>query len=128
MSERQQSFANRRKQADWVVNAASALSVASWIGAIAVLFIIDLASPETGNFFTNVLGDGTFRTDWDTGLLPVGLVMLVVSFLCSVAAFIFNMMRMRRKTDKYRKSVIIMGLITLAAISAYVIRFGQYLF
>ena len=128
MSERERSFANRRKQADWVVNAAAALSVVAWAGAFFVILVLDIAAPERDNFFSNVLGDGMIRTEWDATILPIGLVLLVFSFLCSVAAFMFNMMRMRRKTDKYRKSVIIMGLITLLGIIFYVIRFGQYIF
>ena len=128
MSEREQSFANRRRQADWVVNTAATLSVIAWFVAFLVFLVLDLASPQRDNFFSNVLGDGFVRTEWDTAMLPIGLILLVVSFLCSVAAFIFNMMRMRRKTDKYRKSVIFMSLVTLTGIVLYVMRFGQYMF
>ena len=128
MSEREKAFVNKRKQADWVVNAAAVLSVIAWVFAFLVTLVLDLASPERDNFFTNFLGDGTVRAEWDTTLLPIGLILLVVSFLCCVAAFMFNMMRMRRKTDKYRKSVIIMGLLSLAGIVFFVVRFGSVIF
>ena len=128
MDERKQTFMNRRRQADWVVNAAAALSVVAWAVAFFVVLVLDIASPERDNFFTNVLGDGMVRTEWDATILPVGLVLLVLSFLCCVAAFMFNMMRMRRKTDKYRKSVIFMGLTTLVGIVFYVISFGHIIF
>ena len=129
MNERERSSGNRRKQqADWVVNASAALSVVSWVFAFLVFLVLDIASPERDNFFTNFLGDGAVRTEWDSTLLPIGLMLLVFAFLCSVAAFIFNMMRMRRKTDKYRKSVIFMGLVTLAGIVAFILRFGTYIF
>ena len=129
MSEREQLIKNRRKQADWVVNAAAALSVIAWVVAFFVVLVLDIASdrPAMPGLQT-WLGGGPVHPVWNATLLPVGLVLLVVSFLCSVAAFMFNMMRMRRKTDKYRKSVIIMGLITLAGIVFYVIRFGPYIF
>ena len=129
MSEREQLIKNRRKQADWVVNAAAALSVIAWVVAFFVVLVLDIASdrPAMPGLQT-WLGGGPVHPVWNTTLLPIGLVLLVVSFLCSVAAFMFNMMRMRRKTDKYRKSVIIMGLITLSGIVFYVIRFGQYIF
>ena len=128
MNERKQTIMNRRKQADWVVNAAAALSVVAWAVAFFVFLVLDLAAPERPSFWSNVLGEGMVRTYWHPALLPVGLVLLVFSFLCSIAAFMFNMMRMRRKTDKYRKSVIIMGLITLTGIVFYVIRFGYIIF
>ena len=135
MSEREQSFRNRRKQADWVVNAAAVLSVLAWVVAFAVVLVLDIASDNVqmeglqawlagGSGAAGGSGGG-----WNIVLLrQIGLILLVVSFLCSVAAFIFNMMRMRRKTDKYRKSVIIMGLITLTGIVFYVMRFGDVIF
>ena len=129
MSERERSFANRRRQADWVVNAAAALSVIAWVVAFLVVLVLDIASdrPAMPGLQT-WLGGGPASPVWNTTLLPVGLVLLVLSFLCCVAAFMFNMMRMRRKTDKYRKSVIIMGLITLASIVFYIFRFGYLIF
>ena len=131
MSEREQSFRNRRKQADWVVNSAAVLSVVSWVVAFFVVLLLDIASERPAMpGLASWLGGAPAAavTTWNAALLPIGLILLVVSFLCSVAAFMFNMMRMRRKTDKYRKSVIIMGLITLAGIIAYVFRFGAYIF
>ena len=136
MSEREQSFTNRRRQADWVVNAAAVLSVLAWVVAFLVLLILDIASDsvQMEGLQAWLAGGqgavgGTGRTGWNVVLLrQVGLILLVVSFLCSVAAFIFNMMRMRRKTDKYRKSVIIMGSITLVSIVFYVMRFGDVIF
>ena len=136
MSEREQSFRNRRRQADWVVNAAAVLSVLAWVVAFSVVLVLDIASENVqmqGLQTWLASGGGTAGggsgSGWNIVLLrQIGLILLVVSFLCSVAAFIFNMMRMRRKTDKYRKSVIIMGLITLVGIVFYVMRFGDVIF
>ena len=130
MSEREQSFRNRRRQTDWVVNAAAVLSVLAWVFAFVVLLILDIASDRVAlPGVQAALGGEARTTNWNIVLLrQIGLIVLVFSFLCSVAAFMFNMMRMRRKTDKYRKSVIIMGLITLTGIVFYVIRFGHIIF
>ena len=130
MSEREQSFRNRRKQADWVVNSAAVLSVLAWVFAFVVLLILDIASERQAmRGLQDVLGADARQTNWNIPLLrQIGLIVLVFSFLSSVAAFIFNMMRMRRKTDKYRKSVIVMGLITLAGIVFYIIAYGYIIF
>ena len=119
-------FQERRRQADWVVNAASILSVISWLVAFAVVLVLDIAAPERANFFTNVF-DGVVTPTWNQTFLPFALILLILSFCSCIAAFIFNMMRMRRKTDKYRKSVIIMGVLTLIGIIAFIFRFGSYL-
>ena len=120
------SFQERRRQTDWVVNAASILSVLSWLVAFAVVLVLDIASPQRANFFTNVF-DGVVTATWNQTFLPLALILLILSFCSCIAAFIFNMMRMRRKTDKYRKSVIIMGVLTLIGIIAFIFRFGSYL-
>ena len=113
---------NRRRQADWVVNAAKVLSVVAWVVAFVVMLLIDLASPERSNFFTNTFG-GVFRTYWDPRFLWLGLGLLMLSFLCCVFAFIFNMKRMRRKTDKFRKSVLVMGIMSFVGIIIFILRF-----
>jgi len=118
---------NRRLKPDWVVNAATVLSIISWIGAFAVWLIIDQASPVRTQFFETFTGTTHFAQQWNTSLLPTALVLLIVSFVTCVIAFFFNMMRMRRKTDKYRKSIIIIGVITLIGIAAFIMRFGPYL-
>jgi len=125
--ERERRPPDRRKQADWVVKAAATLSVIAWLVAIVVTFVLDFASPERVDFFTHQWG-GDVRTYWNDGLLPVAFVLLILSFLCCIAAFIFNMLRMRRKTDKYRKSVIIMGVVSFGAIVFFLVRFGGILF
>lgn len=120
-------YKNRRKKADWVINAATILSVISWFFAMAVWVLIDMAAPETENFFTH-LYDLTVRTWWDTGFLSAAFVLLILSFVTCVIAFIFNATRMRRKTDKYRKSIIIIGVITFFGLLAFLLRFGFYIF
>jgi len=125
--ERERRPADRRRQADWVVQAATILSVVAWIVAITVLFIIHVAAPERVDFFTHVFG-GQVVTTWNAQLLWVAFILLIASLICCIAAFLFNMLRMRRKTDKYRKSVIFMGVVTLLGIVFFIIQFGSDLF
>ena len=115
-------FNERRKKADWVVKMATILSLAAWLVAFAVWIVLDSASPEKTTFFTQFFG-ASVRSYWDTSLLPVAFALLVVSLCTCIIAFVFNMLRMRRKTDKYRKSIIIIGAITIAGIIFFVIRF-----
>ena len=121
-------FQERRRQADWVVNAASVFSLISWIVALASWVVIDFAAPDTRMAgVSGTLGYNT-QSEWTVTLLPTVLILLVFSVLSCIAAFIFNMMRMRRKTDKYRKSIIIIGTISIAGLIVFVLRFSEYLF
>jgi len=116
------SFSERRKKADWVVKMATILSVLSWLVATAVIFVLDRASPEKEHMFSRMFGVSV-REFWETPLLNVALVLLIISLAICIFAFVFNMLRMRRKTDKYKKSIIIIGVITIIGIVFFIFRF-----
>ena len=124
-------FQERRKKADWITRMATILSVISWSVAIAVWAVLESASPERERtFITSFLRETMgaeihIRSTWDVTLLPVAFWLLIGSLAICVTAFIFNALRMRRKTDKYRKSIIIIGIINIIGIVAFLIRFGN---
>jgi hypothetical protein len=120
------SFQERRRQADWVIKAASLLSLFSWITAFVVWVLLDIAAPDHTNILPNTFGRGP--GGWNETLLPITFILLVLAFCSCIAAFVFNMMRMRRKTDKYRKSIIIIGIMTLSGLIVFTLRFGSVLF
>ncbi|MDR0273568.1 MAG: hypothetical protein LBI27_09665 [Clostridiales bacterium] len=121
------SFQERRRQSDWVVNAASILSLIAWLVAITAVIVIDTAAPEWMNF--NVRGlSSTAGTEWNATLLWSAFILLILSVCSCITAFIFNMMRMRRKTDKYRKSILIIGAATLVGLVYFTLRFGPNMF
>jgi uncharacterized protein (DUF2062 family) len=119
------SFQERRKKADWIVKMATILSVLSWVVAFTVWILLDMAAPEREHMFTRWFGV-TVRGYWDVTLLPMAFGLLVAALCLCFLAFMFNKLRMKRKTDKYRKSVFIIGGITIIGTVVFVIRFGGY--
>ena len=121
-------FEKRKKQSDWVINTASVLSFLAWLATIAVWFFVDKASPDQHGFAHGLTDHDYYnlRTTWNTTLLWSGLGFLIASLGLCVLAFMFNMTRMKRKTDKYRKSIIIIGIINVIALVAYILVYGQY--
>jgi len=123
-------YLDRRKKVDWIVRMATVLSLVSWGFAIAVWAVLEAASPEQDRkFITSFMSSRLdaqiyIRRYWDTTLLPIAFLLLVVSFAVCLAAFFFNKLRMRRKTDKYRKSIIVIGVVTFVGIIVFLIRFG----
>lgn len=117
----------RRKNADWMVKGATILSIISWILTISALLTLDVAAPTRENLFTHLMG-GAERITWNEITLLITFSLIVISILSCIGAFIFNMLRMRRKTDKYKKSIIIIGLMTLVGFVVFMIRFGGVLF
>lgn len=120
-------FRERRRQADWVVRGATVLSAVSWLIALAVMIILDQAAPERENFFTRLFEENV-RLHWDAQLLFPAFILLILSLATCIAAFIFNSFRMRRKTDKYRASIFIIGAVNIAGIVYFLVRFGSVMF
>ena len=123
-------YQERRKKSDWIVMMATILSIISWAVVIAVWFVLEAASPDREMRFVTSLMQVHFdspvhiREQWDAAMLPMAFLLLIVALAFCIAAFVFNKLRMRRKTDKYRKSVFIIGGITIIGIVAFLIRFG----
>ena len=118
-------YLERRKKSDWIVKMAAILSALSWVLMLAVWAFLDRASPDSQHIFNqifNVQG----RTRWDVTLLPIAFALLLTSLGVCILGFFFNKMRMKRKTDKYRKSIFVIGGITIIGLVVFLIRFGSY--
>ena len=113
----------RRKKPDWVTRMATILSVVSWAAAAAVLLVLDRAKPEKQHLFTRMFGVDV-RDYWNTAILPAAFTLLCVSLGICIIAFFFNMLRMKRHTDKFKKSIIIIAAINIAGIVFFILRFG----
>jgi len=127
-------WVEKRKRADWVTNMATVLSAVSWVIAFVVWFVLDRAQPVKETFFTRSAinaEDGSkveFTAEWNESLLAAAFALLVASLVICIFAFIFNMLRKKRKTDKFKKSIIIIGCITAAGLALFLYRFWDYLF
>jgi len=127
---------DRRRKPDLVSRLATILSLCAWVIMIAVWVVLETASPERGMRFTQTffqLHFGTdaataLRTRWDFTLVYVAYILMLVSLGTCVIAFLLNKMRMKRKSDKYKKSIFVVGGITIIALVAFMIRFWSLLF
>jgi len=118
-------FEDRRKRTDWITYMATILGVVSWIVAFSVGLLLDLASPEREHMFSRMFGTSV-RNYWDPALLPIAFGLLVASFCICCLALLFNALRKRRKTDRFKKPVIVIGIVTFVGILFFIYRFGAY--
>jgi len=127
---------DRRQKTDWVTRMATILSVLAWLVMITVWVLVDTASPDRGMRFTQTFFEVHFNVDasaaqnlrWNNNLIFIAYLLQLVSIGTCVVAFLFNKMRMKRKSDKYRMSIFIIGGITIIAFIAFMIRFWSNLF
>jgi hypothetical protein len=105
---------------DRIVNLISGISILSWIVLALILVAISIRNPSSSltasvrpSFFS---GAG----DW-AGALVNGLLFFLV--LISLSGIIFNKMRLRRKTDRMRLSLIFSAIFAVAGI--FISAFGR---
>ena len=121
MAEMQRRFTERRKGPDAVVRAVWWTAGISWLLFIAALIFVETARPEIETFFGRQF-DISIRDYWNENALLYMFIILVLNFAVCVIGFIFNMARHRRKTDRFNKSILILGTLSLAGILWYLFR------
>jgi len=125
---------DRRQKRDWISKMATILSLCAWCIMIAVWVIIETASPDREMMFINTFFEAQFgvagygRSRWNYSLVYAAYILMLVSMGACAIAFILNKMRMKRKSDKYKVSIFVIGGITVIAFIAFMIRFGSVLF
>ncbi|MDL2287748.1 hypothetical protein LJC32_00005 [Oscillospiraceae bacterium OttesenSCG-928-F05] len=113
-------YERRRRKPDKLTRA---IQIAGWIAwGTAILFALFwmTARPDTPNFFTRVLNINVVG-GWNAFYLRIAFFLMVATFLVCLTGLLINMRRHKRKTDRFNKSLIILGILSL--ISAVVLPF-----
>jgi len=125
---------DRRKKKDLVTRMATILSVAAWTVMTVVWVVLDSASPDREMMFINTFFDvhfgvpGSGRSGWNYPLVYTAYILFLVSFGACAIAFVLNKMRMKRKSDKYKKSIFVIFGITAIAFIFFLIQHGSIIF
>ena len=117
---------DRRQKKDWVVRSVTTIAVIGWICAVLAILLIDRASPSGQKSF--------FESFWNVNAIGMNTAMLwwafiatLASFVISLAGFIFNAARHRRKTDRYSKLLIGIGIASTIIFVVFLVSFSGYL-
>jgi len=121
MAELKRTFVERRKGPDAVVKAVWWIVGASWLLIIAAITVTDQAKPGSESFFDRLF-KVTVRDYWDEQLLRNAFFVLLINLAVCIIGFVLNLLRHKRKTDKISKSIIVLGVVTLAGIVWYLFR------
>ena len=124
----------RRKKKDPVSRMATILSLGAWAVMIAVWVVLETASPDREMMFINSFFEAQFgvagqgRARWNYTLVYTAYILFLISFGACAIAFVLNIMRMKRKGDKYKKSIFVIFGITVIAFIFFLIEHGSVLF
>ena len=122
LHEARKSYERRRKK-DWVVRSVNVVAVIGWVCAVAALLILDRAKPAAESIFTRLRTNPAAAGSWDASLLNIAFTAILISFFVCLAGLFINMARSRRKTDRFNKSIITLGVVSLILIAVFVFNF-----
>jgi hypothetical protein len=103
------SFGNpiyQRRGPDIVLKMISVLSVVLWGFLIVNFGLVMSAKPELRTFFDRLLHTSV-REHWDYSLLELALKISIVQFIFSFFTLYLNSMRLKRKDDTIRLTIVI---------------------
>ena len=123
----------RRKKKDIICKFLDAAVIIVWLIIIAVLSVVHFALPRKENFFDRLL-KAEVRTTMDYSLLDTAFWLLVFLFVFSLISIILNTKRLKRRTDRMRKSFVIsltgslIGIVVYAVYSASLYSWSLFFF
>lgn len=106
----------RRERSDWINRLISIFSVLAWTSFILSLIWFHYASPELIPGFAVYKGiEDEFREEWLKFWTDKLTIQLIVCSMTSFIAIILNLKRMRRKSDHFHSSLLMLAIISIAA-------------
>jgi hypothetical protein len=114
---------NRRKGPDFWLRALTVLTVAGWLLLFASFVLFDLARPETETLFHHIMGVLP-QKGWNERLRNAVFYLVIGCQGVSMIGVWVNGRRMRRRSDKYRWSIMGLG-ITSSLIALLIMFFNK---
>ncbi|MFQ5962813.1 MAG: hypothetical protein ACE5KZ_00835 [Candidatus Scalinduaceae bacterium] len=108
----------RRKGPDLWVRILGWLCVFGWFLMFVALFIIDRAKPQAENMFTKA-AKIEVRTTWNQELTNYLFYLMIFGLCISVIGIVINSRRHHREDDRFRFTLIILGIISFLGIIKY---------
>jgi hypothetical protein len=114
-------FQERRRGPDFLLRLISITGIVSALVLIVVLIVLQKAKP-TYVTSLEIVRKTPIRKNWDGYLLYVAFILNVVIFYFSGIGLMIKTRRSKRTTDKYPISLIILWLLSFAAIIIYFLK------
>jgi uncharacterized membrane protein YhaH (DUF805 family) len=109
---------DRRSGPDFWVRILAWFGGISWVLMFAAIFIIDRAKPEAEKILTRASG-AEVRTTWDQTLLGYLFYLVIFGLCVSTVGIMINSKRYRREEDRFRLTLIVLGMLSIFGIAIY---------
>jgi hypothetical protein len=109
---------NRRSGPDFWVRILGWFGGISWFLMFAAMFIIDRAKPEAEKILTRASGAEVSST-WDQTLIGYLFYLVIFGLCVSTVGIMINSKRYRREEDRFRLTLIVLGMLSLFGLAIY---------
>ena len=113
---------DRRKGPDALVKWVKWSGIISWLLILLILFITLIAKPGFESYM-----DKSFhiklQSDWNTDMMQYVLLLLVLLFVFCMISIGINVMRCRRRSDRFNKTLILNAAAAFIGILLYLLFF-----
>ena len=118
MPDKKKKYIEKRRKPDLLTKWVQWSALTGWIIIFATYAIAFTAKPPVESFVDRFL-NVKLRDTWDTDLLSYSFYLMILLLILCIIAFIFNMMRRKRKTDRFNISIILLGIASIIGIIIY---------
>ena len=113
---------DRRKGPDSLVKWVKYSGIVSWVLIAIILFITLVAKPNYESFMNNSFHI-RLNDVWDIQILQYVFLLLVLLFFFCMISIVINLMRYRRKSDRFNKTLILNAVASFIGIILYIVIF-----
>ncbi len=109
---------DRRKGPDSVGKIIKYFAVVGWALLFWAIYLIEKARPKVESFLDKNY-DIHLRDTWNLEVIRYLFYLMILGLCLSIVGLYINNMRMKRRTDEYKLSIIFLGLISIGTIIYY---------
>lgn len=121
MQDEKKKVIDRRRGPDILIRWIQWSAFIGWMLLIATVFVVAEAKPPMETIIDRLL-KVHLRKTWDQDLLRYCFYLMILLCALCVAAFVVNLRRNKRKTDRIRVSFVLLGLTSIAGMIIYMIK------
>ena len=130
----QRQWVERSRKPDWVLRSVTVMTLIGWVAAMVALVMYYMGTPKEGDIQKAVdsinpnIGATAGINVSNAGLLRGTFFAILASCVICVIGFILNFTRKKRKTDKFNKLLITLGIVSVVFLAVFLINHAGLIF
>lgn len=113
---------DRRRGPDALVKWVKYSGIVSWVLIAVILFITLIAKPNYESYMNDSFHI-RLQDAWDVQMIQFAFLLLVLLFFFCMISIVINLLRYRRKSDRFNKTLILNAVAALIGIILYIFIF-----